>query len=559
MESAVRGRRRHDCARTKNGWRPAAFAFVSTGLKFCAGDADNKGNMNLRSFSVRARLIAGFAVLTVAFLAVTGLNTWRAWSQSEVVMQLLGERARQQAVLQAWQSEVAQDLVRTQILLRSGEADVAAALNADMKAAAGRIGALQKQAQDYLSDAEGKASFDAVVAARKAYADARKEAVDARNDEDYITARKLLSRKVDPTVKRYLDAVQAALTMTARNNEALAAQARKDVLAAARDAILSAIAGVVASVALAWLISRSITGPLNRAVSTITQVAGGDLRVQLQDASRDELGNLARQIDAMANAMASLLHDMQESSASVMVASRQIASGNKDLSARTETQAASLQQSAAAVEALTATVQNNAAVSRQASAVAGEAAAVTVEAGRCVETIEASMGHIRDSSTRVNDIVGLIDNIAFQTNILALNAAVEAARAGEHGLGFAVVAAEVRNLAQRSAQSAKEIKGIVAASMEQIAAGVGHVRVAGTTMQSAREKVVAVQAMVDDIANATQKQASGLQEINQVISGLDGTTQQNSSMVQQSAAATENLSEQAQQLTALANQFKLAA
>lgn len=514
--------------------------------------------MNLRQFSVRTRLSWALGLLTAAFVSVTGFNAWQTHKQADIVFHLLEHNAVEMTDILNWQSAVAQNLIRTKVALQSTDAALVEQLNKDMKVTSARIDELQKTTGAFMGEGAERAAFEKVLAARRAYTDIRKEALAAKVAGDSEKAQALLTSKVNPAVDAYLAAVNEVLQTAQVASKELTDHARDSASSTFKLSLVVAAAVTLMAILLAWRISRSVTAPLTRAVQAVAQMAQGDLRVQVQDDSRDEPGVLLREIQKTAASMSEVLRGMQRSSESVMLASREIASGNQDLSARTESQASNLQQSAAAVEEMTATVQNNASVSGQASSMTREAAAASDEASRSVRSIEQTMLRIQEASAKVGDIVTIIDSIAFQTNLLALNASVEAARAGEQGRGFAVVASEVRSLAQRSAESAREIKRVVAQTLEQVEAGVRGVQATSATVTAARERVERVSALVAEIASATQQQAIGLDEINQAIGGLDSATQQNSALVEESAAAAHSLSEQAAQLSGLANRFQLA-
>jgi len=259
----------------------------------------------------------------------------------------------------------------------------------------------------------------------------------------------------------------------------------------------------------------------------------------------------------MCDSLARVVGQVRESSRSIASGSGEIASGNADLSHRTEEQASSLQSTAASMEELSSTVRSNADTARQAAQLAGSARAVAVRGGEVVGEVVSTMEAIAASSRRIEDIIGVIDSIAFQTNILALNAAVEAARAGEQGRGFAVVAGEVRSLAQRSAEAAREIKGLIADSVQSVESGSRFVTDAGQTMQAIVERVRSVATLINEISVATREQTSGLVDINDAVGEIDRMTQQNSALVEQSAAAAESLRGQASRLVSAVSAFKL--
>jgi len=317
------------------------------------------------------------------------------------------------------------------------------------------------------------------------------------------------------------------------------------------------VVGVVAALLLGIALARSILRPLGRAVELADAVAAGDLSADIEPEGRDEVAHLQATLHDMVGNLRKLVTSVRVGVDSVAVASGQIASGNQDLSARTEQQASSLEQTASSMEQLSSTVQQNTEAARQANQLATAASEVAGRGGAAVGQVVETMGQIQASSRKIAEIIGVIDGIAFQTNILALNAAVEAARAGEQGRGFAVVAGEVRNLAQRSAQAAREIKTLIAESVSKVDSGSRQVAEAGKTMQDLVLQVRRVTDLLGEIASATTEQNSGIGLVNHSVSQLDRMTQQNAALVEQSAAAAASLRKQAEQLALAVAIFKL--
>ncbi len=306
------------------------------------------------------------------------------------------------------------------------------------------------------------------------------------------------------------------------------------------------------------LFSRSITRPIGRAVEVARAVAGGDLSRQFDAHGRDETAQLLSALQHMQLSLTRVVGEVRQSSESVATASAQIAQGNSDLSQRTEEQASALEQTAASMEQLSATVKQNADHARHANALAQAASTAAVRGGEVVRQVTDTMKSINDSSRKIEDIIGVIDGIAFQTNILALNAAVEAARAGEQGRGFAVVAGEVRSLAGRSAQAAKEIKQLISASVERVGQGSALVDHAGTTMADVVGSVQRVTDIMGEISSASAQQSEGVAQVGEAIIQMDQVTQQNAALVEESAAAAASMQVQAQQLVQSVAVFKLA-
>jgi methyl-accepting chemotaxis protein len=308
----------------------------------------------------------------------------------------------------------------------------------------------------------------------------------------------------------------------------------------------------------AWWVTRSITQPISHALEVAKAVASGDLTTDIRAQHKDEAGQLLHALRDMNHSLANIVGQVRHGTTAIATASSEIASGNMDLSARTETQASALEETASSMEELTSTVRQNADNAREANQLAQSASQVAQRGGEVVSQVVATMGSINDSSRRVVDIISVIDGIAFQTNLLALNAAVEAARAGEQGRGFAVVAGEVRNLAARSAAAAKEIKALIADSVEQVEAGARLVQQAGSTMDDVVASVGRVTSIVGDITLATSEQSEGIEQVNVAITQMDETTQQNAALVEQAAAAAAAMHEQAGTLQQLVSQFRLA-
>jgi methyl-accepting chemotaxis protein len=309
--------------------------------------------------------------------------------------------------------------------------------------------------------------------------------------------------------------------------------------------------------ASAWLITRSITHPLRSAVAAAQEVAAGDLATQLDVQGKDEVTELLQALKYMSESLRNIVSEVRSGTEIIAAASQQLASGNADLSSRTEKQASSLEQTASATEELTSTVKTNADNARQANQMAIVASEVATKGGAVVSEVVGTMGAINESAKKIVDIIGVIDGIAFQTNILALNAAVEAARAGEQGRGFAVVASEVRSLAQRSANAAKEIKTLIDDSVEKVDAGSMQVNKAGATMQEVVTAIRRVTDLMGEISAASQEQTAGIEQVQQAVTQMDQTTQQNAALVEEAAAAADALQDQAGTLAQVVGVFKL--
>ena len=367
----------------------------------------------------------------------------------------------------------------------------------------------------------------------------------------------LLVEKSQPATLAWQQLVQETIRLQDAANWQMYEQAESSYVHA-RNLLIGFTAAMMAlASALGWLITRSITVPLRRACDVALQVAEGDLNTVVQVEGRDETAQLLSALGTMKGKLTQIVSGVRQNAEGVATASAQIAQGNQDLSHRTEQQASSLEQTAAAMEELGSTVKHNADNASQANQLAVGASSVAVKGGEVVAQVVDTMRGIETSSHKIADIIGVIDSIAFQTNILALNAAVEAARAGEHGRGFAVVAGEVRNLAQRSATAAREIKQLITDSVNRVDHGSKLADQAGHTMHEVVTAVKRVSDLMAEISAASAEQSKGVAQVGEAVTQMDHATQQNAALVEESAAAAESLRAQAQQLVQAVAVFRL--
>jgi methyl-accepting chemotaxis protein len=378
--------------------------------------------------------------------------------------------------------------------------------------------------------------------------------VSANQREDAI---KLMLSETLPALDNVQKTVADLAALQKKIVEQSGAQAKAHIDSATALMIGLGIAAVLLGIGFAWWITHSITQPMNEAVKIAQTVASGDLSSVIEVKSKDETGQLLQALKDMNNSLVRIVGEVRFSTEAIATASTQIASGNLDLSSRTEQQASSLEETASSMEELNSTVKQNADNARQANQLALTASEVAMKGGNVVSQVVETMGSINDSSKKIVDIIGVIDGIAFQTNILALNAAVEAARAGEQGRGFAVVAAEVRTLAQRSAAAAKEIKNLIGDSVGKVNDGARLVDDAGTTMKEVVASVRRVTDIMGEITAAGHEQTAGIEQIHQAVMQMDQVTQQNAALVEEAAAAAESLQDQARNLVQVVSVFKL--
>ena len=368
---------------------------------------------------------------------------------------------------------------------------------------------------------------------------------------------RFLVDRVVPASTRWDASIATLATFQATLNDKEKENAAATYEAAYRLSLGIGIASLILAGIVAWLVTRSITRPLNEAVAVAQTVASGDLSRTIVVHSADETGQLLGALRDMNASLRKIVGEVRTGTETMATASSEIASGNLDLSSRTEQQAGTLEETASSMEELTTTVKQNAENARMANSLASNATEVALEGGAVVARVIDTMNSIDASSKRIVDIIGVIDGIAFQTNILALNAAVEAARAGEQGRGFAVVATEVRNLAHRSASAAKEIKDLIGDSVEKVGIGSKLVTEAGTTIERVVHSVRQVNDIMGEISTASAEQEQGIEQINHAIGEMDTVTQQNAALVEEATAAAQSLQDQSQELVQLVSVFKL--
>ncbi|RJF98174.1 methyl-accepting chemotaxis protein [Noviherbaspirillum saxi] len=399
----------------------------------------------------------------------------------------------------------------------------------------------------------------------KTFADNRKKFVEeglrpvlaAMRGNDIATAVSLVHGPLTQTYVPVQDSMKALVKLQLDVGKMEYEQAIVRYRSAQILAISLNVIGVLIGVVVGWILIRGITGAIKEALNFASNVAEGNLAQRMQISSNDEMGKLLASLQKMNDGLITIVSQVRSGTDTIATASGQIAAGSQDLSSRTEEQASSLEETASSMEELTSTVKQNADNARQANALAVTASGVAERGGEVIGQVVQTMGGINDSAKKIGDIIGVIDGIAFQTNILALNAAVEAARAGEQGRGFAVVASEVRNLAQRSAAAAKEIKILIDNSVERVETGSKLVNDAGATMRDIVDSVRRVTDIIGEITAASDEQTAGIEQINQAVSQMDEVTQQNAALVEETAAASEAMQDQAAKLAKVVSVFKL--
>ena len=513
----------------------------------------------MKNFSIGTRLGSGFALILLVTAIITGVGLWRLQSVAQATAEMTQQPLAMERMISDWYRYVYSGARRTTAIVKSSDPSLAQFFAADAATSTKESGELQKRIETLLTSPAEKTLWNEIQQARVVYLSSRDQAVKAKSDGLAQEADRLLTQVYLPATDKYTELIQKLLDLQRTSIDVTANQIAA-IYAQSRLLLISlGLLGLVAGGLCAWWLTVGITRPLSQALRVARAVASSDLTSQVTVTSNDETGQLLQALQDMNTNLAQVVTSVRAGTDGIATASGEIDAGNQDLSSRTEEQASSLQQTAASMEELTSTVRQNADNARQADQLASSASKTAARGGEVVAGVVDTMGAINDASRKIADIIGVIDGIAFQTNILALNAAVEAARAGEQGRGFAVVAGEVRVLAQRSAAAAKDIKGLIGDSVAKVDEGSQQVAEAGRTMQAIVQSVQRVSELVAGITAASQEQSQGIDQVHQAISQMDTVTQQNAALVEEAAAATGALKSQADQLSAAVSVFRLEA
>ncbi len=513
--------------------------------------------MNPRQWPIGARLGAGFGLVLAVLAAVVGLGTTLTAAHKRELVAGLDAANTKSALAATMKGALLEAAIATRNIGLQADVEQMQKQEAAFKAQR----RIFEQARDGLA-ATGMASEEKTLLAELARLDqAAGEQLKAAMGQSLAfnseAAAKIIASNIDPLTQKMVVAINQLVDLQ------LAAAQRVVDRSVEADGRLNAVllgcaaAALVLGALCAWVTTRSITRPLGAAVRVAQQVAAGELTARVATSGRDEISALLRALGEMNTSLSSTVGEVRSGTDGMVWASQEIALGNADLSSRTESQASALQQTASAMAQLTSTVQQNADSARQANQLVASATQVASQGGQVVTRVVSTMASIKASSGKIADIIGVIDGIAFQTNILALNAAVEAARAGEQGRGFAVVAVEVRSLAQRSATAAREIKTLIGDSVGKVDAGSQLVDEAGQTMQHIVRSVRQVADIMGEISAASQEQSEGIAEVNRAIGQMDEMTQRNAALVEQAAAAAASMQDQAHKLRQSVSIFKL--
>jgi methyl-accepting chemotaxis protein len=511
----------------------------------------------LRSLKIGTRLALGFGLVLAIVLTVSVASTWlgqRSRDQLAAVQASTGAKlalASNMKALALEQSSVMRNIgLHSDIKAMQNDEDRARLLGKELDDTRDKMEALPLSAPEReLIEALKKVDHDLDAPFQQALG----LSTSFRNDE----AAAVLIKEVDPIVQKTLGLLNKLIEIQKKSAEEATQAAMITGDRIARTVYVVEFVALFLAVLVAWTITRSIVGPLRDSVSVARRVASGDLTSNIGHEGSDEAAELLGALHEMNDGLGRIVSQIRSGADSIAVGAGQVAAGNQQLSSRTEEHASSLEETASTLEEFTTSVKQNAEHAKQASTLAASASSTAQKGGEVVTRVVSTFQEVSDSSRRIGDIIGVIDGISFQTNILALNAAVEAARAGEQGRGFAVVASEVRSLAQRSAESAKEIRGLIENSVNRVEAGAKLVEQAGKTMDELVSSVKKVAEIMTEIAAASHEQSSGIEQINRAITQMDTVVQMNASLVEEATAAATSMASQATGLARAVAQFRV--
>jgi methyl-accepting chemotaxis protein len=510
------------------------------------------------NIKIGKRLGLGFALILAMTVVISSVGAWRMNKIADKTKAMMAVPMAKERLITDWYSLNFASIRRTAAIVKSTDPSLGAYFKDDSAASVKKAAELLKQIEP-LVDASGpeRELFAKILEQRKAYSASRDGAVKAKADGNAEESARILDQEFTPASRKYQDLLQQMVTMQRSSMDATASSIDSNADSSTQLIVILCACALALGGVMSWLLTRGIVLPIRDAVKAAETVASGDLTGDIVATTNDETGALLRALRHMNGSLVGIVSQVRGGTDTIATGSREISAGNLDLSARTEQQAGALEETAASMEELTTTVRQNADNARQANQLAITASEVATHGGAVVSEVVTTMGAINASANRIVDIIGVIDGIAFQTNILALNAAVEAARAGEQGRGFAVVASEVRNLAQRSAAAAKEIKELITASTVNVDAGTKLVDQAGATMVQVVDSIRRVTDIMAEITSASQEQTSGIEQVNSAITQMDQVTQQNAALVEEAAAAASSMQDQAAKLAEVVSVFKL--
>ncbi|WP_020653503.1 methyl-accepting chemotaxis protein [Massilia niastensis] len=513
--------------------------------------------MRLAKLNTATKILGAFGIVSLVIILICCVALWRMHAADAITSDLVNDKLAKQQLSSDLLGIERLNASRAISIARSDSLELADYFLAQL--AQGRKSAAAIDARlAGLPASERERTLIQVAAGHKAALDKiQAELFRAKDTGQTQLVEQLVTGSWEQAHKAHIGALEALLAHEAAEAHRLADESATASRFSKALLLLLGAGSLAVGGAVAFMLTRNIVGPLQQAVALAEQVAQGDLRPVIRHARGDEIGRLFDALNGMTRGVSSTVSQVLRGAQAIDCASGEIADGNQDLSQRTERQADALRQTVAAMDELTGTIAQNNASAQQANALAQNASSVAIEGAQAVEQLVARMAAIKASAKRIVDITGMIDSIAFQTNILALNAAVEAARAGSEGRGFAVVAAEVRNLAQHSAGAAREIKKLIGESAGEIEAGTGIAAAAGSTMRDLLRHVQEVAGILGAIHTASAEQAGGVEQVSRAIVEMDLSTQQNAAMVEQAAAAAASMRQQAAELSQLVGTFKV--
>ncbi|TDK68557.1 methyl-accepting chemotaxis protein [Sapientia aquatica] len=511
----------------------------------------------VENVSIARRLAITFIITLILSITAIGVGIYRLNKVDESTKTMISGSLTTERLISDWYRNVHTGIRRATAIAKSNDPSLPVYFAEEAAASSKQSGELQKAVEPRLETDEERALFAEIGELRKVYLSSRDQIAALKKQGNNDEANQVLDQKFAPTAKVYLEKMEKLLAIQRKEIDGIS-NGISEVNSSSRTLmIVLAVLCLLLSATFSWMLSKTITNPIDKANDLAHNIANGDLTAHISSGGRNELGQLLRNLDAMQGSLIRLVTRVRDGSSNVAMASAEISQGNNDLSSRTEQQAATIEETSSNMEELIANVNKNSESANVANKLAQDAAKVALEGGEVVSQVVSTMQGIHTSSSKISEIISVIDGIAFQTNILALNAAVEAARAGEQGRGFAVVASEVRSLAGRSAQAAKEISQLISDSVEQVGKGTRLVDKAGSTMTNVVDSINKVTEIMGEISAASAQQSLDVAQVGKAVVYMDQVTQQNSALVEEMAAAAMTLKDQADELVGIVDVFKI--
>lgn len=510
----------------------------------------------LSKLSIRQKIMLALGSVLILLSTLSIYDYFELKKMSKQVQALLDVEVQIEKDLTSWQTSIEKNIILTRALAIIDEPTIQTAIKKEMAETSEKVNQIQSVLEKNLYQTKSKELLSQVAHQRQIYSDTRKSFFDNKSTTDVLKSQKDFDATVQKEADTYISKVTALLTYEKQSTTTNQNIILNNISIFQNSLIFMTLVAILIGSIMCIIITNNIVRPIKQAIEFANNIAQGKLNSHIDNNSKDEIGDLVRSLHVMNDNLRTIVVDVRNGSGELFTSSSEISAGNTDLSQRTEAVAASLEEAAASIEEFTQSLTQTSENSSQANQMTHSAYTNAKKTGEEMDKFKITMQEINHSSSKIGDIISVIEGIAFQTNLLALNAAVEAARAGEHGRGFSVVATEVRNLSKRSSEAAKEIKDLINNSQEKVKIGTSAVAITSKNIENLISNIKNVNDIVSEINSSTKEQSDGIRQINEVISHIDESTQKNAALVEESSAATDSMKIQANSLNQLVNKFE---